>query len=119
MSAPAADWVSGEPVLLVSVCARCSNTWYLPAEHCPVCGSGDHDTRPARGTGLCVGLTRLHVRADGGDGVLVLGLLELDEGPVVMGRVHDLLLGPGDRARVEFRPDGPDGALVPSFAAER
>jgi hypothetical protein len=47
-----------------------------------------------------------------------LTLVELDEGPVVMGRTHDPDLAPGDRARVDFRPDGPDGGLVPSFARE-
>lgn len=118
MSERTPDWTTGEPLLQVTTCARCGNHWYLPSMHCPVCGSGDHDASPARGGGLCVAVTRVHVRADRGDGVLALGLLELDEGPVVMGAVHDDLLAPGDRARIEFRPDGPEGALVPSFARE-
>ncbi|HRD59784.1 MAG TPA: zinc ribbon domain-containing protein [Nocardioides sp.] len=118
MSEPVPDWTAGEPVLFVTVCSLCGTTWYLPAEHCPVCGSGDHDVRAARGTGLCVAVTRVHVRADADDGVLCLGLLELDEGPVVMGRVHDPDLAAGDRARIEFRTDGPDGGLLPSFARQ-
>jgi uncharacterized OB-fold protein len=118
VSEPPSDWTAGHPVLLVTVCALCGTTWYLPAAHGPVCGSGDHDVRAARGVGLCVAVTRLHVRADDGDGALGLGLLELDEGPVVMGRVHDDGLAAGDRARIEFRTDGPDGALVPSLARE-
>ena len=112
------DWTTGEPLLNVTTCARCGNHWYLPSVHCPVCSSADHDVAPAGGGGLCVAVTRVHVRGDDGAGVLGLGLVELDEGPVVMGVVHDEGLAPGDRARIEFRHDGPEGALVPSFGRE-
>ncbi len=118
MSQRAPDWTTGSPVLNITTCGRCGNQWYLPAAHCPVCGSADHDVSPAGGGGLCVAVTRVHVRADDGAGVLDLGLVELDEGPVVMGVVGDSGLAPGDRARIEFRRDGPDQVLVPSFARE-
>ncbi len=112
------DWTTGAPLLNITICARCGNHWYLPSAHCLVCGSADHDQSPAGGGGLCVAVTRVHVRADDGTGVLGLGLVELDEGPVVMGVVHDDGLTPGDRARIEFRHGGPEGALVPSFGRE-
>ena len=112
------DWTTGTPVLNITTCGRCGNQWYLPSAHCPVCGSADHDVTPARGGGLCVAVTRVHVRADDGDGVLGLGLVELDEGPIVMGVVRDPRLAPGDRALVELRPDGPDQTFVPSLARE-
>lgn len=115
-----ADWTEGLPVLLVSTCGRCGNHWYLPYEHCPVCSSTDFDDVSAGGGGLCVAVTRLHVSAGPGDGAdqapVRLVLVELDEGPVVMGRAHDEGLGAGDRAVLDFRPDGHDGVLVPSFA---
>ncbi|HET9422928.1 MAG TPA: OB-fold domain-containing protein [Nocardioides sp.] len=112
------DWTDGEPALVVSTCARCGNHWYLPHVHCPVCGSHDATATTAIGTGLCVAVTRLHVTLESADTPVSLTLVELDEGPVVMGRTHDPDLAPGDRARVDFRPDGPGAGLVPSFARE-
>jgi uncharacterized OB-fold protein len=118
MSRTRSDWTDGENVLLVSTCARCGNHWYLPHLLCPVCGSRDSDQVAAAGRGLCVAVTRLHVTMQDDDRPVVLALVELDEGPIVMGRVHDEGLAPGGRASVEFRPDGLDGVLVPSFAQE-
>ena len=118
MSDDQVDWTVGEPAMLVVTCGPCGNRWYLPRAHCPVCGSARTTVEPARGRGLCVAVTRLHVTARDEGGPVGLGLLELDEGPLVMGRVHDDELAPGDRARVDFRPDGVGGALVPSFARE-
>lgn len=112
------DWTDGEPRLVVTGCASCGHHWYLPQRHCPVCGSGDHDPLSAAGTGLCVAVSRVHVTTDPGADPVVLVLVELDEGPVVMGRTHDDALAPGDRAGVTFRPDGHERALVPSFARE-
>lgn len=119
------DWTQGEPRLVVIRCTRCGNRWYLPREHCPVCGNRKTRRAPAAGGGLCVAVTRLHVTtagSTGADGPLGLALVELDEGPLVMGRVHDEALSPGDRARVAFcaDPSGEQGqrALVPSFGRE-
>ncbi len=112
------DWTAGEPLLLLSACGRCGNHWYLPHLRCPVCGAQDASDMPSSGTGLCVAVTRLHVTADDQDDPVCLALVELDEGPIVMGRVHDDALAPGDRATTEFRPDGHDGVLVPSFCQE-
>ncbi|GCD90009.1 Zn-ribbon domain-containing OB-fold protein [Nocardioides sp. LS1] len=111
------DWTQGEPRILVSSCGRCSNQWQLPQVHCPVCGSADVGRRVSAGAGVCVALTRVHVTSDGGDPVSLV-LVELDEGPLVMGRVHDDLLEPGARAAVEFHPTGPEHRLVPTFARE-
>lgn len=131
MSAPEpADWTRGEPRLVVVRCDRCGMRWYLPRAHCPLCGSRDATPSPAGGRGLCVAVTRLHVTTAGPDDdspPLGLALVELDEGPLVMGRVHDDALAPGDRARVSFVEDAPDAdrpedrprpRLVPSFARE-
>lgn len=116
---PHADWTTGTPTILVVSCVRCHNRWYLPHRHCPVCGSAESAVVPARGGGLCVGVTRLHVTAEPETEPVLLALVELDEGPVVMGRVHDDDLRPGDRARVEFRSLDTHEHLVPSFAREK
>lgn len=112
------DWTTGVPAVLVSSCARCGNYWYLPHARCPVCGSDEASQTTARGHGLCVAVTLLHATTDDEPSPVRLGLVELDEGPLVMGRVHDDDLGPGDRARVDFRPVGHEQVLVPSFARE-
>ena len=125
-----AGWTRGERRLVLERCERCGLRWYLPHEHCPRCGSTEATPFPAKGRGLCVAVTRVHVTAAGPTGStppLGLALVELDEGPVVMGRVHDEALSPGDRARVAFVEDprdtvAPEGArppaLFPSFARE-
>jgi uncharacterized OB-fold protein len=120
MSGQARDWTGGEPRLVVHTCSRCRDTWYLPHEHCPVCGSPLAEQASADGSGLCVAVTRLLVTADDetSGAPVRLALVELDEGPLVMGRVHDDALMPGDRARADFRHDGHGGTLVPSFARE-
>lgn len=112
-----ADWTSGEARLVVSACRRCHNHWYLPRLHCPVCGSTGADRVEASGTGLCVAVTRLHGSADEGAPVR-LALVELDEGPLALGRVHGTDLRPGDRARVAFLHAGHEQQLVPSFERE-
>ena len=114
-----ADWTQGEPRIVVTSCVRCGNHWYLPHVLCPVCGNGDTDQMAATGAGLCVAVSRVHVTTEAESGPVVLVLVELDEGPVVMGRSHDDGLVPGDRVGVEFRPDGREHAIVPSFARER
>ena len=125
-----AGWSEGERRLVLVACDRCGLRWYLPHEHCPRCGSTEATPFPAKGRGLCVAVTRVHVTAAGPTGStppLGLALVELDEGPVVMGRVHDDALAPGDRATVAFveDPRGTDApreprlpALFPSFARE-
>jgi uncharacterized OB-fold protein len=124
-----ADWTQGEPRLVVVRCDRCGTRWYLRRQHCPHCGSRDWTPSAAEGRGLCVAVTRLHVTTGPADGPdpLGLALVQLDEGPTVMGRVHDDGLAPGDRARVAFVPDPrdvdlPEGRsrprVVPSFARE-
>lgn len=118
MSLEMPDWTSGHPRIVLTACRRCQNHWYLPRHHCSVCGSADTNEAPANGVGLCVAVTRLHGTGGQSDVPARLALVELDEGPVVMGRVHDIGLVPGARARVAFRHDGHEQRLVPSFERE-
>ncbi len=114
MTGPVADWTSGVPRLLLSWCDQCGNCWYLPRERCTACGSVEATAIPTDGDGLCVALTTVHVTVDGADPVR-LSLVELDEGPVVMGRAEPGLQA-GDRAQVGFRPAPDDDVLLPYFS---
>lgn len=119
------DWTTGEPRIVVVACDQCGHRWYLPRRGCPLCGGTTVTRRVAEGGGTCVAVTWLHTRGGGATSAADgrghgLALVELDEGPVVMGRVHLPDLGPelvpGSRARVELRAE--DGVLLPSFTRE-
>jgi len=109
------DWTTGAERVVLTSCNSCLTTWYLPHENCPSCQSRRFSRSEAAGEGLCVAVTALHVTAEAeAPGPLELALVELDEGPVMMGRVRGPLR-PGDRARLEF-VTGMDDRLLPSFA---
>jgi hypothetical protein len=65
---------------------------------------------------MCVAVTRLHVTGRSDEHSIGLALVELDEGPLVMGRTSDDTLVPGCAADIEFRPDGPNASLIPCFS---
>jgi uncharacterized OB-fold protein len=111
---PATDWTRGGKRIVLAVCDECSNTWYLPTEYCPRCRARGRTPREAAGTGTCIAVTWVHVTAEAGADPVGLVLVELDEGPVVMGRTYDEALRPGDAAGVEFRRSG--RTLLPSFS---
>lgn len=112
------DWTAGVPVLLLGQCHGCRHAWYLPREHCPICGSDAFGDVVAAGSGVCVAATVLHATTPRDGEPVRLVLVELDEGPTVFGRAHDDQLAPGGRAVVAFRSDGHDAVLAPSFARE-
>lgn len=111
---PAADWTTGVPRLVLHRCERCGHHRYLPRVRCDACGSAAATAVAAGGEGLCVALTVLHVTPDGIDEPVRLALVELDEGPIAMGRAESDVRG-GVRVRVHFPPIGVDGAVVPTF----
>ena len=112
----ATDWTRGAARLVLAVCDECSNTSYLPSEHCPRCGARGRTPRQATGTGTCVAVTWVHVTVDGGADPVGLVLVELDEGPVVMGRTEDRGLRPGDASEVEFTTAASGRELSPCFS---
>lgn len=120
MDAPvpaSSDWTTGEPRLVVHCCDGCREVWYLPRERCLACRSSSSTPVTADGDGLCVAVSRVYVGVHGSDEPLGLVLVELDEGPVVMGRVQPETtppLGPGDRVQVSFLR-GEDEQLLPHF----
>jgi uncharacterized protein len=108
------DWTQGAPRLVLTSCEGCGHSWYLRREHCPVCRAERHRPAEVDGSGLCVGVTWVHVTADGSDDAVGLALVELDQGVVVMGRATQGLR-PGVPVRLEFRRDGANPALFPTF----
>jgi uncharacterized OB-fold protein len=108
------DWTSGVARVVVTSCASCGVTWYLPRESCPACHSRTFSRTEAGGGGLCVAVTTVHVTGeDGPSEPFGLALVLLDEGPLVMGRVRHALSA-GNRAQLSFVASGRQ--LLPGFA---
>jgi uncharacterized protein len=78
-----------EGVLTVRRCNRCGHASRPDTETCPACHSADLRWLPARGTGRVVSRIIDHAPTREGGSPLVLGLVELDEGPWL----HTRLLG--------------------------
>ncbi|WP_406691272.1 OB-fold domain-containing protein [Saccharopolyspora sp. ID03-671] len=92
--------------------------------HTPISPDDDVEQVPAAGTGRVVSWTVVHHKLpDGGAFRLVVGIVELDEGPWWWTRLaevdpdSDLT---GLRVRVAFEPSGPDPdhEVVPYFVPE-
>lgn len=114
MSGPQ-DWTRGRPALVLSECAECDRRWYLPAERCPNCGYPRQRWFHACGDGRCVAVTRWHGSTEDRTAEpYALVLVELVEGPVVMGRV-DEELHPGQEVRLVFIEADAPGGLLPGF----
>ena len=109
-----APWFDGlaRGVLLLHRCRECGHVSRPDVASCPACRSDNLTWVPSRGTGCVVAA----ILDPNPDDPVVLGLVELDEGPWL----HVRLLGTselvpvGTRVTLEiFRPGG--GELVPSF----
>jgi uncharacterized OB-fold protein len=104
-----------EGVLTVRCCDRCGHAARPDTETCPACHSADLGWLPARGRGRVV--SRIVDHSPGHGSPLVLGLVELDEGPWL----HTRLLGgpqeaPGIGDTVELVVlVAADGEPVPAF----
>lgn len=109
------DWVAGAPQIIVQVCSECEAAWYLPKPACPRCESTSYDHRVACGEGVCVAATELARSGDGAASVCLV-LIELDEGPVVMGRATGAVT-PGETVRLYFQQvESPsEESLIPYF----
>lgn len=104
---------------LIGQCSECTETYFPPSAVCPYC-AGDGGTVESDGEGIVYSFTRLHRTAPGFDQPLVMGLVELDEGPRLLARFaaefDDLAIGtrvhlrvieydgPYDRGRLAGRP---------------
>ncbi|MGC8969545.1 MAG: Zn-ribbon domain-containing OB-fold protein [Conexivisphaera sp.] len=112
-----------------SVCRSCGSAFYPPVRMCPKCGSRELEPAPMPQGGRILSYTRT---IEVGTSFrryrpLTFGLVELDNGAVVLGQLVDFSedeLKPGARVRAvirKLREDGTDGIIYYGlkFAPER
>lgn len=104
--------------ILIETCATCGARWYLPRDLCPACGGRQVSRIEATGTGKVYSVTTQH-RAPSRDFPQTppwrVALVDLDDGPRVMGHVDgDAQIG----SRVRGRTQEFGGATVPAFTTE-
>ncbi|MFP3284802.1 MAG: Zn-ribbon domain-containing OB-fold protein [Nitrososphaeria archaeon] len=122
---PIAYWRSkrGYYNLVGSTCRSCGATFYPPADACPRCGSRDVERVQLRQGGRIISYT---TTLEIGSSFrryrpLRFGLVELDDGAVVLGQLVDFEEGelrPGARVRTvirKLREDGTDGIIYYGF----
>lgn len=95
---------------LIGRCPDCDEAFFPPGRVCPHCaGSAEMEDSPGRGR--LYSFTRQYRTAPGFDVPVVMGLIELDEGPRVLTRIDaeydELAIGD----RIEIRPVEYDGGL--------
>lgn len=76
--------------ILIETCGSCATLWALPRERCPRCGSSRVTRVEASGRGRVYASTLVHRAADEAFRPLVpywIALVDLDEGPRVMGHL--------------------------------
>lgn len=103
---------------LIGRCGECGEAFFPPGPACPHC-AGEPGTEESSGRGSLYSFTRLHRTAPGFDQPIVMGIVELDEGPRLLARIaadyEDLELG---RA-VRIEPCEYDGGLDRGRLADR
>jgi uncharacterized OB-fold protein len=113
---------AADGVYLIKRCDRC-NTYLEPALMvCRSCGSSELEWVPSQGVGSLISWTRMHRAYDpyyAGLVPYVLGVFELREGPLAVGRMRSAStvggLEPGKEFVVAFEPLG--DLHVPVFEA--
>lgn len=78
--------------VLLPECGACGHTFFPPGPVCPSCAGTTIEWSPSSGNGILYSFTRQHTTAPGFDEPLVVGLVELDEGP----RLLTPIVGPYD-----------------------
>lgn len=73
-------------------CRNCGKTSSLKRLRCPYCGSQNLEYSESRGFGELINYTISYYRTEGSEQYLprVIGLVRLDEGPVVVGEISDV-----------------------------
>ena len=111
---------------LSHACDDCGERFFPPSPLCPHCHSSGVDWTETTGRGTLFSFTRTHATAAAFDDELVVGLVELDEGPRLLASIDEpydaLEIGdPVVLEAVEYEPDYDRGWLseYPFFAASR
>ncbi|MFC7157080.1 Zn-ribbon domain-containing OB-fold protein [Halomarina halobia] len=88
---------------LIHACESCEERFFPPSPICPRCHSTDVEWTEAAGRGTLFSFTRTHATAAAFDDELVVGVVELDEGPRLLAPIDESYdaLTIGDRVAVE------------------
>jgi uncharacterized OB-fold protein len=110
--------VDGE--FLLRECEECGLTYYYPRNHCPDCLSPNVRWREADGTGEVYSYTITEQVPNCPDDELplVIGYVELDEGPRVLTNIVNCdpdSIGVGARVSARYRPTEEDNIAIPVF----
>jgi uncharacterized OB-fold protein len=106
-----------------SICRSCGAAFYPPVKVCPKCGSRELDSAPMPQGGRIIGFTTTNEVGASFRRYrpLTFGLVELDNGVVVLGQLVDFTgdeLKVGARVRAvirRLREDGTDGIIYYGF----
>lgn len=96
-------------LFLLQRCGDCDEAYFPPAPTCPACHADTVEWIEAAGTGELYAFTRQHRTASGFESPLVLGTVELAEGPRLLVRMEDPYDALEIGAAVELRPVEYDG----------
>jgi uncharacterized OB-fold protein len=110
-----------EGELLLGKCAECGSFHYYPRRHCPDCFSDDVDWVPSVGTGEIYSYSYSEQVAGWPeeDFPHVVGYVELEEGPRVIGQLVDCdpeEVSIGTPVAVEFRETEDEDVAIPVFS---
>lgn len=88
---------------LIHACESCDERFFPPSPICPHCHSTDVDWEETTGHGSLFSFTRTHATAAAFDDELVVGIVELDDGPKLLAPIDEsyAALEIGDRIGVE------------------
>jgi uncharacterized OB-fold protein len=111
-----------EERLLLQRCARCGHVWHPPSEFCSRCQDGTFTWIEASGTGVVHSFTVIHHAAHPAVAVWLpytVLLVDLDEGPRLVGRLLAPSTGIGIGAPVRLAFDRYTDLKVPGFVLAR
>lgn len=105
--------------IYVTRCRNCDKTAPFKRVRCPHCGSQSVEQLESRGLGELINYTISYYRTEGSEQYLprVIGLIRLDEGPVIVGEITDVDLSElsvGMRVEAVLRKyssDDPNGLI--------
>ena len=97
---------------LLQHCLECEAAYFPPAPVCPRCHDEAVEWTESSGTGELYAFTRQHRTAPGVPAPIVIGVVELDEGPRLLARVaaeyEELALGDQVELKAHAYDDGVD-----------
>jgi uncharacterized OB-fold protein len=92
-----------EGAILIHACKRCERRFFPPSPVCPHCHATDVEWVETAGRGMLFSFTRTHATAAAFPDELVVGTVELEEGPKLLAPIDEpySALEIGDPVRIE------------------